>query len=194
MGIYEPNDGKIQVVLDDGSVIAVTELKRLFAYVPQGHFLMGGTIKDVITFGRKEESEYTSVESEFNLKTNSHCMTIEKALQLACGEFVFDLPNGLDTLLGEKGAGLSEGQMQRIAIARALYTDAPILILDEATSALDNETEKTLLSNLKQLTDKTVFIITHRPEALRICTRRVEFAENGIYKELEVTSHEKSIL
>ena len=194
MGIYEPKSGAIQVVLDNGNRMPVIELKKLFAYVPQGHFLMGGTIKDVITFGRKEESEHTSVESEFNLKTNSHCMTIEKALQLACGEFVFDLPNGLDTLLGEKGAGLSEGQMQRIAIARALYTDAPILILDEATSALDNETEKTLLSNLKQLTDKTVFIITHRPEALRICTRRVEFAENGIYKELEVTSHEKSIL
>ena len=194
MGIYEPKSGAIQVVLDNGNRMPVIELKKLFAYVPQGHFLMRGTIRDVITFGRKEESEYMSAESEFNMKTNCYCMTVEKALQLACGEFVFDLPNGLDTLLGEKGAGLSEGQMQRIAIARALYTDAPILILDEATSALDNETEKTLLSNLKQLTDKTVFIITHRPEALRICTRRVEFAENGIYKELEVTSHEKSIL
>ena len=164
MGVYEPKSGKIEVLLSNGKRMSVTALKRLFAYVPQGNFLMGGTIKDVITFGREE---------------TEHSMTVEEALKLACGEFVFELPKGLNTMLGEKGAGLSEGQMQRIAIARALYADAPVLILDEATSALDCETEKALLCNLKQLTDKTVFIVTHRPEALNICNRRVEFAEGG---------------
>ena len=101
-------------------------------------------------------------------------------MELACGDFVFELPEGLDTMLGEKGAGLSEGQMQRIAIARALYADAPVLILDEATSALDGETERRLLNNLKQLTNKTVFIVTHRSEAIRICNRKLEFADEAV--------------
>ena len=78
---------------------------------------------------------------------------------------------GLDAQLGERGAGLSEGQMQRIAIARAVFSDRPILILDEATSALDEETEQRVLQNLKEMTDKTVLLITHRPAALRICDR-----------------------
>lgn len=164
MGVYEPKSGKIEARLNDEGRKNVTALKRLFAYVPQGNFLMGGTIREVITFGREE---------------TEHSMTVERALKLACGSFVFELPEGLDTVLGEKGTGLSEGQMQRIAIARALYTDAPVLILDEATSALDSDTEKTLLCNLKKLTDKTVFIVTHRPEALTICNRRVEFSEGG---------------
>ena len=165
MGIYAPKNGKIEVVLEDGSTMPVIDLKRLFAYVPQGNYLMSGTIKDIITFGKKEENK---------------CITVEKALELACGEFVFELPEGIHTVLGEKGAGLSEGQMQRIAIARALYTEAPVLIMDEATSALDSATEIALLQNLKQLKDKTVFIVTHRPEALRICNREVEFTENGL--------------
>ena len=104
---------------------------------------------------------------------------VRNAVTLACADFIWELPEGLDTLLGEKGAGLSEGQMQRIAIARALYANTPVLILDEATSALDGETEKALLYNLKQLTDKTVLIVTHRPEALNICNRRVSFTEDG---------------
>lgn len=176
MGIYEPKSGKIEVLSETSKRIPITVLKRLFAYVPQGNFLMGGTIKEVITFGRE--------------KTES-VMTVEKALELACGEFVRELPEGLDTVLGEKGAGLSEGQMQRIAIARALYADAPVLILDEATSALDSESESKLLNNIKQLTDKTVLIVTHRPEALKICNRRVEFTKEGIkVKSREVAEFE----
>lgn len=175
MGVYEPKCGRIEVLLSNTERMPVASLKRLFAYVPQGNFLMGGTIREVITFGREEAEQ---------------SMTVERALKLSCGEFVSELPNGLDTVLGEKGAGLSEGQMQRIAIARALYTDAPVLILDEATSALDSDTEKALLYNLKQLTDKTVFIVTHRPEALNICNRRLEFSENGrVLQGLEVADH-----
>ncbi len=166
MGIYEPQKGRIDVVMNDHDRQPVGSLRRLFAYVPQGNYLMGGTIKEVITFG-KEQSE-------------KNAMTVTDAIKLACGEFVFELPEGVNTMLGEKGAGLSEGQMQRIAIARALYANAPVLILDEATSALDSDTEERLLNNLKQLTDKTVFIVTHKMEALKICNRRFEFADGAV--------------
>lgn len=86
------------------------------------------------------------------------------------------LEQGLDTPLGERGAGLSEGQLQRLAIARAVFSDRPVLLLDEATSALDEATEAQLLANLRQMTDKTVLIVTHRPAALAIVDRTVELA------------------
>lgn len=163
MGIYEPQSGEAVVRLQDGRVRTVGEMRRLFAYVPQGNFLMGGSVREVITFGKKEANEEA----------------LKEVLHLACAEFVYELPNQLDTMLGEKGAGLSEGQMQRIAIARALYADNPVLILDESTSALDSKTEEQVLNNLKCLTDKTVFIVTHRPQALCICNKRLIF-EAGV--------------
>ena len=164
MGVYTPKEGKITIAAGENEKLPLLPYKRLFSYVPQGNFLMGGTIREAITFGREQSD--TSI-------------TVEQAVRLACGEFLWELPEGLDTVLGEKGAGLSEGQMQRIAIARALYADTPVLILDEATSALDEETEQQLLKNLKQLTDKTVWIVTHRPAALDICNRRLCFMEDG---------------
>ena len=103
------------------------------------------------------------------------------ALRIACADgFVGELEDGVDTLLGERGTGLSEGQMQRIAVARAIFSGSPILLLDEATSALDENTEKQMLQNLRQMTDKTVVIVTHRPAALEICDRVIEFDENGV--------------
>ena len=97
-------------------------------------------------------------------------------MQIACADdFVSELDSGIDTLLGERGTGLSEGQMQRIAIARAIFSESPILLLDEATSALDADTEKRLLQNLRSMTDKTVVIVTHRPAALEICDRVIDF-------------------
>ena len=171
MGIYEPQSGMIEMVQKDGVRIPITMLRRMFSYVPQGNYLMNQTIREVITLCGKDESEIMLQEADD--------MEIRQAITLACADFIWELPEGLNTLLGEKGAGLSEGQMQRIAIARALYANAPVLILDEATSALDGETEKELLHNLKQLTDKTVLIVTHRPEALHICNRRLSFTEDG---------------
>lgn len=101
---------------------------------------------------------------------------IWNALTVACGaDFVRELEEGLDTLLGEQGTGLSEGQMQRLSIARAVFADRPVLLLDEATSALDAETEAQLLKNLKALKDKTIIIVTHRPAALEIADQVVEF-------------------
>lgn len=173
MGIYSPQAGSIEACLRDGTSIAIEELRRLFAYVPQGNFLMSGSIRDVITFGKYAEKAENVYGDE----------KLKRALQLACADFVYELPQKLDTVLGEKGAGLSEGQMQRIAIARALYADRPVLILDESTSALDLQTEEKLLGNLKSLTDKTVLIVTHRAKALSICNKRLAFADGFVREE-----------
>ena len=132
--------------------------RRLFAYVPQGNALMNGTIREVVSFARPEQAG----EDE----------QLWEALRIACAdEFVMSL----DMMLGEEGSGLSEGQMQRIAVARAIFSQAPILLLDESTSALDEKTEHALLSNIKKLTDKTVILITHRKAALDFCDRVIEF-------------------
>lgn len=103
---------------------------------------------------------------------------ISAALKAACAEFVWELPEGLDTPLRERGGGLSEGQLQRLAVARALLSDRPVLLLDEATSALDGETERKLLENIKNTSGKTCLIVTHRPAALEIADRVLRI-ENG---------------
>ena len=139
--------------------------RRLFAYVPQGNALMNGTIREVVSFAVPEGS--------------SDDERVKHALTIACAdEFVEDV----DAELGERGSGLSEGQMQRLAIARAIFSDSPILLLDEATSALDEATEKKLLENVRSLTDKTVIIVTHRKAALAVCNRQLAFSEEGIKK------------
>ena len=138
--------------------------RGLFAYVPQGNQLMSGTIREVVAFGDPDAMQQEG--------------RLAQALKIACAdEFVMTLEHGVDTRLGERGAGLSEGQMQRISIARAIFSDRPILILDEATSSLDEATEQQLLTNLRQMTDKTVLIITHRPAALKICDRNIDMTE-----------------
>jgi ATP-binding cassette subfamily B protein len=137
--------------------------RRLFAYVPQGNALISGSIRDVVSFADPAAS-YDDAR-------------IREALAIACAdEFVDDI----DVVLGERGSGLSEGQMQRIAIARALFSDAPILLLDESTSALDELTERHLLENLRSLTDRTVVIVTHRSAALSVCDRVLRFTANGV--------------
>lgn len=161
MCLYPLNGGERYLRKKDGTEILLTPAWRgLFAYVPQGNQLMSGTIREIVAFGAPE-----AMEEENRLKD---------ALKIACADdFVEKLEHGVDTMLGERGCGLSEGQMQRIAIARALFSGRPILILDEATSSLDEATEKRLLLNLRQMTDKTVLIITHRPAALEICDRKI---------------------
>ena len=102
-------------------------------------------------------------------------------MTVACAEeFVAELDQGADTQLGERGTGLSEGQMQRLAIARAIFSGSPILLLDEATSALDEETESRLLHNLRGMTDKTVIIVSHRRAALKFCDRVISISEDGV--------------
>ena len=163
-----PLDGGERLLLDrDAQAEPLTPAwHRLFAYVPQGNALMSGTIRDVVSFAdpaRKGDDE-----------------ALYHALDIACADYVRKQEKGLDSALRERGTGLSEGQMQRLAVARAIFAESPILLLDEATSALDADTEKRLLENLKRLTDKTVVIVTHRPAALAICDRVLRFTEHGV--------------
>ncbi|WP_028518355.1 ABC transporter ATP-binding protein [Ruminococcus flavefaciens] len=168
MCIYKLDGGRRYIIDKSGNTEKLSaKFHRLFAYVPQGNQLMSGTIRDVVCFADKS-----------GLHDDKR---INEALKIACAyEFVNELDDGVDTLLGERGTGLSEGQMQRIAIARAIYSKCPILLLDEATSALDEATERKVLENLKNMTDKTVVIVTHRPAALDICDRILQFTDNGV--------------
>ena len=163
MDVYRQDEGERFITETDGSTVELSsKWHRLYAYVPQGNNLMSGTVRDVVSFADRAQS--------------GNDEKIAEALKISCAdEFVSELENGIDTVLGERGTGLSEGQMQRIAIARAIFSDAPILLLDEATSALDEVTEKRLLKNLRDLTDKTVVIVTHRAAVLDICDRNIEF-------------------
>ena len=159
MSLYHLDSGECYV--DDQPLTAY--YRRLFAYVPQGNALVSGSIREVVTFADPAGAQDDE--------------RIRRALAIACAdEFVDDL----DTVLGERGSGLSEGQMQRISIARAIFSEAPILLLDEATSALDDQTERKVLENLRELTDRTVIIVTHRSAALSICDRVLRFAADGV--------------
>lgn len=172
LSVYTPSRGRI--LLKGKETVELTARDRgLFAYVPQGRFLFSGTIYENLTFFADESDEV------------SLRQRVETALSAACADFVRELPQGLDTPLGEGGAGLSEGQTQRLAVARALVSDRPILLLDEATSALDGETERRLLENVRSLKDKTCLIVTHRPAALTIADRVLK-VENGDLTELKV--------
>lgn len=166
MCLYPLDEGELYLRAGQTEQPLTAAWRGLFAYVPQGNQLMSGSIREVVTFGDPDGMRQED--------------RIRLALRIACAEeFVYHLDQGIDTLLGERGAGLSEGQMQRIAIARAIFSDRPILILDEATSALDEATEKQLLDNLRQMTRKTVLIITHRPAALEICNRVIAVTEEN---------------
>ena len=171
MCLYPVDSGEKFLLTNNGKIRLTSEWCRLFAYVPQGNQLMSGTIREIIAFSDKSRAFFDK--------------DIKNALKISCAdEFIDNLENGVDTFLGERGTGLSEGQMQRIAIARAVFSENPILLLDEATSALDEKTEKKVLSNLKNLTDKTVIIVTHRPAALDICNKIVRFSDDGVWGEI----------
>ncbi len=174
MCLYPLDAGQVCLYTGKGSRTLTSRWRGLFAYVPQGNQLLSGTIREIIAFGDEQK-----MKEEARLR---------RALQIACAqEFVDKLEQGADTLLGERGLGISEGQMQRIAIARAVFSDHPILLLDEATSSLDEEVEARLLSNLRAMTDKTVIIITHRPAALSICDKCIDFGmvQSSMMKEEE---------
>ncbi len=170
MCLYRLDSGERFVKGTAGQMPLTASWRELFAYVPQGNQLMCGTIREVVTFGEKADMTKEA--------------QIRRALKIACADqFIDQLPEGLETQLGERGVGLSEGQMQRIAIARAIFSDRPILLLDEATSALDEQTEAKLLENLRSMTDKTVIIVTHRPAALEITDQVIHFAPNEKLEE-----------
>ena len=164
--VYKPTAGEITLHTQEETWTLTEKERGLFAYVPQGNFLFSGTIYENLAFFSKEIDEAILKEKMlFALKT-------------ACADFALDLPQGLETVLSEGGAGLSEGQLQRLAVARALLSDRPILLLDEATSALDADTDKRLIENIAGLKDKTCLLVTHRPKALEIADK-ILYIENG---------------
>ena len=169
LSVLVPNEGNVLLKFEDGESINFnSDMRKMFSYVPQGNMILSGTIRDNITFADETPDEEK----------------LKKVIEIAqIKDFIDKTPKGLDTYLGEKGHGLSEGQVQRIAIARALYYDAPVLLLDEATSSLDIATESHLLSSIKELTDKTCIIISHRREVIDACDKTF-ILQNGALNAL----------
>lgn len=158
LGVIEPVDGRIYLKGKEKITEINNQTRGLFAYVPQGNMVISGTIRDNIRFYNKKATDEE----------------ITRAAEIAqMNGFVSELPDGLDTVIGEKGLGLSEGQVQRIAIARAILSDAPILLLDEATSALDEKTEEAFLKQIKSLETKTCIIVSHKVAATEICKKNI---------------------
>lgn len=168
LGVFQVNDGEIILKTDDGILPIDCHTRKLFSYVPQGNFLMSGSIRDNLTFINDDVTDEE----------------INEAIRISCADqFVNELPDGLNTVIGERGIGLSEGQLQRLAIARSILSKSPIMLLDEATSALDEETELKFLSNLRAMNDKTCIIVSHKTAALEICNKHIQIIDGKICLE-----------
>lgn len=171
LGLIRPAEGRAYLQAADGRQVEVNAgLRRYFSYVPQGNTLLSGTIADNLRMVKPDASD----------------AQLQAALEAACAwDFVSAMDGGLEASVGEHGHGLSEGQAQRIAIARALLRDAPVLLLDEATSALDVATERTILRNLAaRYPHKTCIVTTHRPTVISLC-RRVYQVSSGCLRLLD---------
>ena len=171
LGLIRPAEGRAYLQAADGRQVEMNAgLRRYFSYVPQGNTLLSGTIADNLRMVKPDASD----------------AQLQAALEAACAwDFVSAMDGGLEASVGEHGHGLSEGQAQRIAIARALLRDAPVLLLDEATSALDVATERTILRNLAaRYPHKTCIVTTHRPTVISLC-RRVYQVSSGCLRLLD---------
>ena len=167
LGMLDPQEGDVTLKSGAGDEFPMnSDLRRFFAYVPQGNTLVSGTIAENMRMVNENASDEE----------------VTKALKLACAwEFVEQMPEGINSVLGERGRGLSEGQAQRISIARALLRNSPILLLDEATSALDRDTEERVLNNIMDShPDRLIILSTHRPAALRLCDRIYRISDGSI--------------
>ena len=175
-GVYKPSGGNVVIYSDENAsekTFAPDKISGLFAFVPQGNFLMSGTVRENLTFFAD-----TAPSDE----------EIKSALEISCANFVFDMQGGLERELKERGGGLSEGQIQRLAIARALLTNRKIILFDEATSALDEATEKRLMQNLCALKNKTCIFVSHRKTALEQFSEVYEITSNGQIERKEINS------
>lgn len=158
LGLVSPEKGEIKIKSNDYEEVVSEATRSNFVYVPQGNSLLSGSIRENLLVGNVTADE----------------RKLRQALSIASADFVWELPEGLDTVLGEKGAGLSEGQAQRIAIARSLLRSGRILLLDEATSALDQDTEQKFLENLrKHIDDRIIIFITHHQEVAEACDQTI---------------------
>lgn len=167
LGLIRPEAGSALIVASDGKEVALNaETRHLFAYVPQGNTILSGTIAENMRMVKEDATDKEIVE----------------ALKIACAwDFVEKMPDTINSRIGERGRGFSEGQAQRIAIARAVLRDAPVLLLDEATSALDVTTERQVLRNIvQQKPNKTCIVTTHRPSVLNLCQRVYRVMETKV--------------
>lgn len=167
LGLIRPEEGEVRLCAADGQEIEMNaETRHLFAYVPQGNTMLSGTIAENMRMVKEEATDEEIIE----------------ALKISCAwDFVEKLPDQINSSVGERGRGLSEGQAQRIAIARAVLRDAPILLMDEATSALDVATERRVLKNIVQKhPNKTCIVTTHRPSVLNLCQRVYRVMETRV--------------
>ena len=165
LGIFRPEQGCVHLACEDGELPLDRGTRRLFAYVPQSNLLLSGSIRENLTIVRPSATEE-------EIQTVIYVSAMD--------EFLPGLPEGLDTVLGESGAGLSEGQAQRLAIARAILGGAPVLLLDECTSALDEATERKVLQRLRALQNRTCIAVTHRSAAISLCDWRLEVSGGKI--------------
>ena len=173
LGAYDA-EGFAYELADDAAGVAVAACAAsqvppgVFAYVPQDNFLFAGSVRENVAFAAPDATDDQ----------------VKRACEAACAwGFVEELPQGLDTMIGEHGQGLSQGQLQRLAIARAVCSGAPIMVLDEVTSALDDATEAAVLANIAALPGKTVFVAAHRAKAREFATTRLR-VENGMMREM----------
>ena len=165
LGVYTPEAGQLTLVTGEEKLPIDRSTRALFAYVPQGNLLLSGSLRENLTIVRPEATQEQ----------------LEQAIYVsAMDEFIHQLPQGLDTPLGENGAGLSEGQAQRLAIARAVLGGAPVLLLDECTSALDEATEERVLKRLKALPGRTCIAVTHRAAAAHLSSCCLEIRDGTI--------------
>ena len=167
LGLIRPSDGGVSINASNGDAVeANANTRHLFAYVPQGNTILSGTVAENMRMVKQDATDEEIIH----------------ALQVSCAwDFISKLPDTINTKIGERGRGFSEGQAQRIAIARAILRDAPILLLDEATSALDVTTERKVLRNIIQNhPNKTCIVTTHRPSVLNMCQRVYRVMETHV--------------
>ena len=180
LGLVQPQCGEVVMVAPDGTTVPMNaETRHLFSYVPQGNTILSGTIEENLRLARENATEDEMIE----------------ALRIACAwGFVAKMPQGIHSPVGERGRGLSEGQSQRLAIARAVLRDAPILLLDEATSALDVTTERKVLKNIvNRQPNKTCIVTSHRPSVLSLCQRVYRVVDTKV-TELDRSESEKAAM
>ena len=167
LGLIRPEEGRAYLRASDGREVEMNADSRfLFSYVPQGNTILSGTVAENLRMAKEDATDEELIE----------------ALKIACAwDFISKMPDSFNSKIGERGRGFSEGQAQRIAIARAVLRDAPILLLDEATSALDVATERQVLRNIiRQRPNKTCIVTTHRPTVLNMCQRVYRVMENRV--------------
>lgn len=165
LGIYEPAAGSLLLETNASDIPLDRKCRKLFSYVPQGNLLLSGTLRENLLLAAPDATD----------------AELRRALEISCLDTVVQqMPDGMETILGESGLGLSEGQAQRLSIARAILRDAPLLLLDEATSSLDMEIERQVLQNIAALKNKTCIVVTHRPAALALADLCLHFTGRSI--------------